>query len=97
MRLSTDQSQFINSLYTELYLKLFRYAVNALKSSHLAEEAVQETFCIACIKAKDCMQSPNPEGWIVLTLKNVIRNTIKSRYRLNHLLVVSISGGRARN
>ena len=40
----------------------------------MAEEAVQETFRIACQKPESLQESPNPKGWLVNTLKYTIRN-----------------------
>lgn len=71
-------SQMIEALYLELYSKLIVYARSNLDSDALAEEAVQETFRIACQKVEALCASPNPQGWLIQTLKNVIRNTQRS-------------------
>ncbi len=65
----------LSSLYLEMYPLLFEYARSSLSNNALAEEAVQDTFIIACRKAKDLLASPNPQGWLVNTLKYVIANT----------------------
>lgn len=64
----------ISELYLELYDRLMIFARNSLESESLAEEAVQEAFRIACQKPEALFNSPNPQGWLVLTLKNTIRN-----------------------
>lgn len=74
--MTAQQQKLIEQLYLQLHDRLIVYAENALGQS-LAEEAVQETFRIACQKPDALFASPNPEGWLVLTLKNTIRN-IKS-------------------
>lgn len=51
MGLKYEQAQRIEQLYRELYLPLCIYANSALQSRPLAEEAVQDTFRIACTKA----------------------------------------------
>ena len=61
----------IERLYLQLYPLLFEYARSSLSSDSLAEEAVQDTFRIACQKPEAMINSPNPEGWIMNTLKNV--------------------------
>jgi DNA-directed RNA polymerase specialized sigma24 family protein len=48
--MDSDQRSRIEQLYTEMYDFLIHYAVSALKNESLAEEAVQETFRIACAK-----------------------------------------------
>lgn len=64
----------IEQLYIELYDKLKAYARANLGNESLAEEAVQETFRIACQKPAAVCESENPQGWIVIALKNTIRN-----------------------
>ena len=71
-----QHSNYIEALYLEMFELLFSYARSSLENDSLAEEAVQETFRIACLKPSELCASPNPKGWLVNTLKNVIRNTI---------------------
>ena len=71
---------------------LFHYANIVLSNASLAEEAVQETFVIACTKQHALENSPNPEGWIMNTLKNVCRNIQKNRnYYLTRILSLNES------
>lgn len=72
--MNAEQSKQIEQLYLEMFELLMRYARSALKNEALAEEAVQETFRIACQKPEGLCSSPNPKGWLVLALKNTIRN-----------------------
>lgn len=76
-KMDADQSVRIARLYLEMFNKLMIYARVGLDNEALAEEAVQETFRIACQKPEMLLESPNPQGWLVLTLRNTIRN-IKS-------------------
>lgn len=69
-----EQSKMIETLYFQMFALLLQYARSALKNEALAEEAVQETFRVACQKPDELCTSPNPKGWLMLTLKNVIRN-----------------------
>lgn len=75
----------ITMLYTTQYGKLISFALGALKSEKLAEEAVQETFRIACQKAEVLHNHENKEGWLQSTLKNVISNIerIQAREKRN--------------
>ena len=73
--MDTAQQKYIESLYLEMYDKLIIYANCAFPEEGLAEEAVQETFRIACQKPEELCDSPNPQGWLVQTLRNTIRNT----------------------
>lgn len=77
--MTDKQWKQIDTLYEEKYDFLVSYAWSSLKNISLAEEAVQETFAIACEKPGHICNSPNPEGWLVNTLKNVIQNMERRR------------------
>lgn len=77
--MDAKQKKRIEKLYLEMYDKLMAYARSNLGSESLAEEAVQETFHIACKKPEKVCESVNPQGWLVLALKNTIRNMKSSR------------------
>lgn len=81
MGLTPKQDHEITRLYHEMHQMLFSYASNALKDRSLAEEAVQDTFRIACSKPDVLLTSPNPKGWLTITLKYVIENIRRSRAR----------------
>lgn len=81
----------IERLYLLMYDRLFVYARSTLRNDSLAEEAVQEAFQIACMKPEALCASPNPEGWLVNALKNVLSNATRSRAASNRLLSDYIS------
>ncbi len=96
-------SKEIDRLYLQMYSMLFEYARSSLSNDALAEEAVQDTFTIACQKPEALCGSPNPEGWLVNTLKNVLSNTIRSQniakrilmdYFASHANDISVSSDR---
>ena len=70
---------------------LYTYAKCLLESPALAEEAVQETFRIACAKPEALAESENPKGWITNTMKNVVRNMKRTYASLTKLVVQSLS------
>ncbi len=74
MCLTTEQDERLTSLYREMYEKLVNLAYFKLHHVSLAEEAAQETFCIACRRPEAVLESPNPQGWLVTTLRYVVRN-----------------------
>lgn len=80
-------SKEIDQLYLQMYPMLFEYARSSLSNDALAEEAVQDTFIIACQKAEVLCTSQNPRGWLVNTLKNVLSNTIRSRNIAKRILM----------
>lgn len=84
--MDTAQQKYIESLYLEMYDKLIIYANCAFPEEGLAEEAVQETFRIACQKPDQICGSENPRGWLVNTLKYTIRNMRRSRASSQQLL-----------
>ena len=84
--MDTAQQKYIESLYLEMYDKLIIYANCAFPEEGLAEEAVQETFRIACQKPDQICGSENPKGWLVNTLKYTIRNMRRSRASSQQLL-----------
>ena len=79
---------FFDALYLEMYDMLLIYAQRALDNQHaLAEEAVQDTFRICWMKMDEVVVSENPKGWLLETLKNVIRNIRRSQARYANLLL----------
>lgn len=86
-----DQDKLIDQLFRDFYRFLLNYAQSALKNPSLAEEAVQETFAIACRRADRLYESENPRGWLVETLKFVIRN-IEHRQRTANRIIVDLGG-----
>lgn len=78
--------QEIDRLYLQMYTRLFEYARSVLPNDALAEEAVQDTFAIACKKPEALLRSPNPPGWLVVTLRNVISNTIRKQKTAQRIL-----------
>lgn len=85
MLLREDQNILIEQLYREMYHQLFTYARSALNDVSFAEEAVQDTFRIACAKITALETSPNPKGWLLNVLKNVIRNMRRSQIQITKL------------
>lgn len=91
MKEGQNQQAELEYLYRKMHGKLLAYANSVLKDKHHAEEAVQDTFRIACEKVEDLLNSNNPQGWLLLTLKNVLRNMKKEQARLNMLIIASMS------
>ena len=84
--MNAEQSKLIEQLYLDMYDLLMAYARSSLEREALAEEAVQETFRIACLKPEALCGSANPKGWLVNALKNTIQNIKRSRDNANRLL-----------
>ena len=84
--MNADQSLKIEELYLELFDKMKAYARSSLQNEALAEEAVQETFRIACQKPAQVCESVNPQGWLVKTLKYTICNIQRNRETAKRIL-----------
>ena len=79
LELNRDFESFIESVYRRDANTFPSYANFILRDDELARDAVQEAFRIACCKPYEVMASKNPTGWLINTLKNVIRNVRKSQ------------------
>ena len=69
-----------------MYPVLHVYALRVMEDAALAEEAIQDAFCIACARREQFLTSPNPQGWIMLTLKHVMQNMLRTQAKLKTLL-----------
>ena len=74
-------SEYIEKLYVSSYDMLFTYAMALLGSETAAEEAVQESFRIACMKPKELIGSDNPRGWLVKTMRYTVQNMKRTHVR----------------
>ena len=77
--MDATQRKRIEELYLEMYDMMMLFARSNLESEAVAEEAIQETFRIACQKPASLCDSPNPQGWLVNTLRNTVLNMLRSR------------------
>ena len=84
--MNPEYSAQIEKLYLEMYDMLIAYARCSFAEESLAEEAVQETFRIACQKPDQLCESINPKGWLVNTLKFTMRNMKRGRENARQLL-----------
>lgn len=88
---SNPQNEQIEQFYKEMYGALYTYAKSALSNPPLAEEVTQDVFCIACAKSDEFLQSDNPKGWLMQTLKNVIRNVKRQQAKMKRLAILSLT------
>lgn len=80
----------IAQLYKIMYEHMLSYAKAVLLDHNLAEEAVQNTFCIACMKPEEALGSNNPNGWLIVTLQNVMRNMKRERANMGRLIMETL-------
>ena len=79
----------LEQMYREMYPTLYAYALRILKDHALAEEAIQDTFCIACAKREQALSNPKPRGWLMLTLKHVMQNMLRAQRKVQRLLFLT--------
>ena len=79
----------LEQMYREMYPTLSAYALRILKDHALAEEAIQDTFCIACAKREQALSNPKPRGWLMLTLKHVMQNMLRAQRKVQRLLFLT--------
>lgn len=84
--MDAGNNKTIERLYLQMFCLMFEYACSALSNEFLAEEAIQETFRVACQKPEELCTSQNPEGWLINTLKHTISNMIRNRGTANRVL-----------
>lgn len=89
--MNPSQNQEIERLFRKMYPLLVEYAESSLQNFFQAEEAAQEAFRIACQKPEALLHSPNPEGWLLLTLKYVIANIFRQQKKAHRLWLEQVS------
>lgn len=74
-----NRDQWINDLYEDNYLRLYRLALSRLRTGsgriENVEDVIQEVFCRA-IKHQ-IWNHPNPVGWLIIATNNVCLETNK--------------------
>lgn len=82
-----DQDRLMEQLYHDYFGKLTMYAAASLRSQSRAQDIVQDTFHEALRHIDTLMEHPNPGGWLMVTLKNKLREEERAqrRYMLRFL------------
>lgn len=87
--MTAEQTQFLTKRYFKRRKALLEYAESSLHNHALSEEAVQQTFEIACRKIDDFYHSPNPDGWLTKTLSFVISNMVERQRSERRVIVIT--------
>ena len=83
----TPMEEVFDHYFQTYYAKLWRYAKEILfrhtgqPDPDRSAEAVQEAFLTAWQKPKEFLGSSSPVGWLLHTLKNVLRNMLREDQR----------------
>lgn len=76
-----EQDRFIEELHLLYFNKLTIYATSVLRDSTRAQDVVQDTFHEAVLHIDRLLAHENPRGWLMVTLKNKIRESERARRR----------------
>lgn len=76
-QLKEPNNRFLEALYQSNYQKLYCLAYRLIKSPEAADDLVHDAFCLAVFHQAELRQHPNPEGWLVLAVKNLASNEIR--------------------
>ena len=74
MGYNRDRDEYIASLYNASYKRMYRVAYHRVGDHETAEELVQDTFVLALSRWEKLKAHPKPEGWLMETLLNLIKN-----------------------
>jgi len=64
----------IRGLYKNQYERMLRIAYRMLGDLNQAQDIVQDVFLQALFHQDQLIEHPNPEGWLIVTLRNLIQN-----------------------
>lgn len=70
--MNTLQHDFLDNLFREKSQAMFSYALRSLNDPLCAEDVVMLAFSVAVKNVDKLMNSPNPQGWLMKTLKHKI-------------------------
>lgn len=76
-----EQEAFIERLYRKYYRQLMIYATSVLKDNQRAQDIVQDTFHEGILHIDTLTAHVCPQGWLLVTLRNKIRESERSRRR----------------
>lgn len=91
--MQTREDDLIESLYRSEYVKLLGYAQKWVGKTEPAQDLVQDTFHEAVQNADALLSHPNPQGWLMQTLKYKLMTYERDRARYAKLFVPSEAVG----
>ena len=78
---------FLADLYRQEYPTMFRLAYRLTGCPEDAQDMIQKTFLLAISQQDELCRHPNPGGWLVVTLNNLVKN---ERRRMANRVEVSL-------
>lgn len=83
VKMSNEEKLFFEHIYAEASQVLMHYALAVFMDWEQVEDAVQEVFSVACAKANVLIACPNYKGWLVNTMKYIIRDHWREKSKYN--------------
>lgn len=80
-------SSFLADLYRQEYSTLYRVAYRLTGCQEDAQDMIQKTFLLAISQQDELGHHPNPGGWLMVTLNNLVKN---ERRRMANRVEVSL-------
>ena len=81
--MTTAQREHIRQLYQTEYRKLFAIAYARLHDAGRANDAVQQTFTVACQRPEALLGGPRPDQWLLSALLRVVHEIIRDAAKRN--------------
>ena len=81
--MTTAQREHIRQLYQTEYRKLFAIAYARLHDAGRANDAVQQTFTVACQRPEALLDGPRPDKWLLSALLHVVHEIIRDAAKRN--------------
>lgn len=69
-----NMESFLHGLYQAHYSRLIRAAYRMTGDLDDAQDIVQQVFLMALVQREELSVHPKPEGWLMLTLRNLVLN-----------------------
>jgi len=83
--MNDEKERFLSNLYVIMYDTLLRFANAKLGNIQRAEEIVQDAFIIAQQRVDTVMDSANANGWMVNTVKYLLKHEYRARQKAHAL------------
>lgn len=80
-----SSNSFLQQLYQSQYERILKVAYRMVGNIELAQDLVQDVFLLALLHKDELSEHPMPDGWLMLTLKNLVQN--KRREMQKHPIV----------
>jgi len=82
-----DYNPFLNDLFQQEYLNLFRYTLRLTGDEERSKDLLQDAFSIALSHRDELIRHPAPAGWLKRVVLNLIRN---ERQKMKNYMEVSM-------